>query len=347
MSDVTYRVGIIGLGFIGGGDQVSGDRIGQVVANLDGTHRETLSKNTRVKLVAGCDLDDGRRERFTERTGATTYDDWRAMVENEQLDIVSVATTAPAHCAMSVGCAKAGVRAIYCEKPIATSITEAEQMIAACKEAGALLVVNHNRRFNPNYRELRERIAAGQLGELTSLSLRWSSGRLGCVGTHLVDAARMLTGREIVAVSATLDLAEKADCRGPEFHDPGGWGVMRMEGGLPIVINATNHAVGPAEIIIEGTDARAYTGGDVVIIRTFSGEEETLPGRRAEATSMDRTLAEIVEWLDSPGTFSTPAEESLKTFEAMIGFHISHHNNAAWIELPIAGEDREYRIVAG
>ena len=347
MSDTTYRAGIIGLGFISGGDQVSGDRIGQVVAKLDGTHREALSKNPRIELVAGCDLDDGRRERFTETTGATTYDNWQAMVENERLDIVSVATTAPAHCALTVGCAEAGVRAVYCEKPVATSIVEAEQMIAACKAADALLVVNHNRRFNPHYRELRDRIAAGQLGELTSVSLRWSSGRLGCVGTHLVDAARMLTGREIVAVSATLDLAEKADCRGDEFHDPGGWGVMRMEGGLPIVINATNYAVGPAEIIIEGTDARAYTGGDDVVIRTFDGKEETLPGRRAEATSMDRTLGEIVDWLDSPGEFSTPAEQALKTFEAMIAFHVSHRNNAAWTELPMAGDDREYRIVAG
>ena len=49
MSDPTYRAGIIGLGFIGGGDQVSGDRLGQRVTNLDGNHRETLSNHPRFQ----------------------------------------------------------------------------------------------------------------------------------------------------------------------------------------------------------------------------------------------------------------------------------------------------------
>ena len=47
MATATYRVGIIGLGFIGGADQASGDAIGQVVANLDGTHAEALSGHPR------------------------------------------------------------------------------------------------------------------------------------------------------------------------------------------------------------------------------------------------------------------------------------------------------------
>ena len=49
----TYRAGIIGLGFIGGADQVSGDALGQQVSGLDGTHLEALAENPCVALVAG------------------------------------------------------------------------------------------------------------------------------------------------------------------------------------------------------------------------------------------------------------------------------------------------------
>ncbi|MCH8265804.1 MAG: Gfo/Idh/MocA family oxidoreductase [Proteobacteria bacterium] len=87
------------------------------------------------------------------------------------------------------------MKVVYCEKPIATSAEEAERMIEACEKSGTLLVINHNRRFNPKYRHLRALIDAGDLGDLTSVYLRWGSGRLGCVGTHLIDSARMLTGQ--------------------------------------------------------------------------------------------------------------------------------------------------------
>src|SRR2546422_5971900 len=112
MKQPIYRAGIIGLGFIGGGDQVSGDRLGQRVVDLDGTHREALSNHPRVQLIAGSSRDAGRRERFEQRTGARTYDDWKQMLAAESLDIVSVASFAPSHAQLVEACAQSGVPAI-------------------------------------------------------------------------------------------------------------------------------------------------------------------------------------------------------------------------------------------
>src|SRR5690606_38825588 len=106
-------------------------------------------------------LDAGRRERFADRTSGRTYTDWREMVTAEKLDIVSVATYTPSHAELTIGCAELGARVVYCEKPIASRLSEADRMIAACEQAGTLLVINHNRRFNPNYRRLRDFIAEG------------------------------------------------------------------------------------------------------------------------------------------------------------------------------------------
>ena len=57
-----YRAGIIGLGFIGGADQVSGDALGQRVEDLGGTHLSALAEHGRVDLLAGRSRDSGPRE---------------------------------------------------------------------------------------------------------------------------------------------------------------------------------------------------------------------------------------------------------------------------------------------
>ena len=162
MTDKTYRAGIIGLGFIGGGDQVSGDRLGQQVANLDGNHFEALSRNPRLKLVAGSSRDPGRRLRFEERSGVRTYSDWNQMLAEEQLDFVSIASYAPSHAELVNACAANHVRAIFCEKPIATRLPDAERMVQSAYDAKSLLVINHNRRFHPHFREISSRIARGE-----------------------------------------------------------------------------------------------------------------------------------------------------------------------------------------
>ncbi len=347
MSLPTYRAAIIGLGFIGGGDQVSGDLIGQNVERLDGHHRQVHTRNPRTELVAGCDLDAGRRERFAERTGAATFDDWRAMLQEVRPDIVSVATSSPPHAEITIGCAQHQVRAVYCEKPIATTLEEAEAMLAACEESGTLLAINHNRRFSTDYRRLAQLVESGQIGDLVTAEIRWSAGRLGCTGTHLVDLMRFVTGRQVEAVSATLDERHKPDCRGPEFQDPGGWGLLRMEGGAVVSFSAANHSTAPLEYRIEGTEGTVYGRGRRIELQTRDGREDVWPSLRGESTSMDRALAEIVDWLDHGGEFSVPAIEAVRTFEVLVACHASHARNGAWVSLPLQGEDRLHRIVSG
>jgi predicted dehydrogenase len=348
MSHQTYRAGIIGLGFIGGGDQVSGDRLGQQVVNLDGTHREAFSNHPRVQLIAGSSRDAGRRERFAQRTNAKSYADWREMLAQEELDIVGVASFASSHAELTVACAENGVRAIFCEKPIATRLADAERMIAACQSAGSLLVINHNRRFHPHYRELQRRIAAGELGELTGVWLQWGTGRLGNVGSHFIDAAMMLTGRRVQAVSATLDPTGRPDCRGSEFHDPGGWGMLRFDGGLIGHLHAPDNPTGPVMIAVQGTRGRACLERGVAELESWSGSREVLaPIAVGSGSSMDQAVREIVAWLDDGTLVCCSAEESVRTLEVIVACHASDARHAAWVELPLIGGDREREVQSG
>ncbi len=347
MAEKTYRAGIVGLGFIGAADQVSGDAIGQFVSDLDGTHVDALSGHPRVVIASGSSRDSGRRERFHARTGVPTYADWRDMLAEESLDVVSVATYAPFHVDVTVACARQGVRAVYCEKPVATRASDAERMRSACDDAGALLVVNHNRRFQANARRLRDLVVEGALGELTSAIVQWGSGRLGNVGTHFIDTIQMLTGRAVEAVSGTLDPAGKPDCRGAQFRDPGGWGMLRLERGLICTVDAADYATLPPRIAVHGTEGCAALDGRDVVLEFRDGRREHWPDPHGSPSSMDVAVGEIVDWLDGKAPFPYAATEAARTLEAIVGFHVSHAGNAAWVELPLTGPDRELEVLSG
>lgn len=345
----VYKAGIIGVGFIGGADPVSGEALGQKLNNLDGTHFVSLSENPKVEVVAGSSRDEGRRSRFAERSGARTYTDWREMLAKEELDIVSVATYAPAHAEITIACAEHGIRVVYCEKPIATCLPDAERMLEACEKAGSLLAINHNRRFDSNYRRLRNFVAEGGLGEITSLNLQWGAGRLGNVGTHTFDAMLMITGKPIEALSGTLDLAGKPDCRGAAFSDPGGWGIIRLEGGMMVTVDAADYATTPYLIVVNGTKGRVSSGmlKTPFLVEYWDGRTETWGQPPTRPSGMDVCVGEIVAWLDDETLFSYEADEAVHALEAIVAFHASHDGNAAWIDLPLTGKNRDRVVETG
>jgi predicted dehydrogenase len=345
MAQSSYKAGIIGLGFIGAADQVSGDALGQQVEDLDDTHWTALAGNPQVEVVAGSSRDAGRRQRFEARSGARTYADWGRMIEEEALDIVSVATYTPVHAEITAACAARGIRVIYCEKPIATTPAQGDAMLSACAASGSLLVINHNRRFNPNFRCLRQLIADGGLGDLTSVTTQWSSGRLGNVGTHVFDAVCMVTGRRVEAVSGMLDLAGKPDCRGTDFSDPGGWGMLRLQGGLVATVDAADYGAVPMVIAFNGTKGRASGSEDEIRIDYGDGRTEVWDA--SQKTAMTVAVEEIVAWLDSGQPFPYKAETAVHVLEAIAAFHLSHGRRGAWVELPLSGEERDTQVHSG
>jgi len=293
MTEKRYRAAIIGLGYIGAADQVSGDALGQFVKDLDGTHLEVYTKEPRIELVAGSSRDLGRRERFAARTGARTYADWQALLAQEKPEIVSVATYAPQHAEITVACVQQGARVIYCEKPIATTLADAERMVQACQAAGALLVINHQRRFHPNFRRLRDLLAAGDLGEVTSGFLQWTTGRLGGVGTHVIDALCMVMGQQVRAVAGTLDRTERPDCRGAQFHDPGAWGIMELTNGIKVFVNAPDYGSIPLQLVINGSKGRATMMGNAITLDYWDGRRDHWPNVGRDPSSMDQAVQEI------------------------------------------------------
>ena len=340
---MEYNAAIIGLGFIGGADQISGDVLGQKVSDLDGTHFHAYENNKKINLVAGSSRDYGRRYRFKEKCNAKTYEDWEDLIKSEKIDIVSIATYTPSHEEITVACSEAGIKIIYCEKPAAHNLRACKNMIDTCKKNNTLLVFNHQRRFNKNYKKLKELITKGELGELTSINVQWGSGRLGNVGTHVLDAIFMLTPYYPKSIIGKLDTTGKLDCRGNKFRDPGGWGFIELNNNLMVTVDAGDNNVTPIEIKINGTKGRAITGVLDVSINYWDDHDSFIP-RTGETvkldindkrSSMDLAVEEMVNYLENGTEFSYQPQEAFKVLETIIGFYVSNKEESKIIKFPL------------
>ncbi len=153
-----------------------------------------------------------------------TSTDWHEVIHRKDIDIVDVATPGDSHAEIAIAAAKAG-KVVFCEKPLANTVAEAEKMLAAVKKAGVIHMLCHNYRRAPAVMLAKELIEKGKLGKLyhfrgtylqdwivdPNFPLVWrlrkeaaGSGALGDIASHSLDLARFLVG-EITEVTAALE----------------------------------------------------------------------------------------------------------------------------------------------
>lgn len=153
---------------------------------------------------------------------SVVFDSVQLMLESAMPDALVVASTAPSHCEYVVQVAKAGVRYILCEKPMATSINECNQMIAACAEYGALLAINHQMRFMEQYTVVKELAQSDALGGLRSITVAGSNFGLAMNAVHYFEMFRYLAGEDIELVNFWADEARVPNPRGSQYEDRSG-----------------------------------------------------------------------------------------------------------------------------
>lgn len=150
-------------------------------------HGRGWSECERTEIVAIADAHPQALEVYGRDFGVEKrYLDYRQMLDEEQLDIVSICSWDPQHAEMAIAAAARKPKAILSEKPMAASLGEAEAMIIACKRNDVKLAVGHQRRFFSCWGEARRLIRDGAIGEPRRL---WSTVRQGMLnwGTHCVD----------------------------------------------------------------------------------------------------------------------------------------------------------------
>ena len=183
-----YRAGVIGLGLIGNLFDEDPKR------KEIWTHTGAYLALPNVSLAAGADSDAGRQNSFVKRSvTAKAYLSYWEMFQSEQIDIVSICTPTSLHHEMALAAVRAGVRAIFCEKPLAATPEQAAEMVEVCQSAGVLLAVNHTRRWEPIYVRAKQLVEEGAIGRMEAI-VGYYPGKVFTMGTHLFDLMRFFGG---------------------------------------------------------------------------------------------------------------------------------------------------------
>jgi len=129
-----WRAGIIGCGRIG--------------VEFGDSHARAYMDCEDTELVVACDMDIAKAMKSQ---AYYVCIDYHRMLETQKLDIISVCTPVETHCQIVCDIAPY-VKAIYCEKPMATTLEECDRMIEVCYKHNIILQINHQRRFaNPTF----------------------------------------------------------------------------------------------------------------------------------------------------------------------------------------------------
>jgi UDP-N-acetylglucosamine 3-dehydrogenase len=173
------------VGFIGTGRKPEKASLqGYAMAYQHGDAYEKLSEH--CEMVACADISEANAQAFAGRFGFNTvYTDYQEMLAKENLDIVSICTWPHLHAKMSIDACCAGVKAVHCEKPMATTMGDARLMLQAAAQYGTKLTFNHQRRFGKPFRHAKEILDSGEIGELVRMES--NSWDLFDGGTHWID----------------------------------------------------------------------------------------------------------------------------------------------------------------
>jgi predicted dehydrogenase len=216
--DQTVRIGIIGAGFarttqIPAFKNCEGARI-VAIASAHREHAEEVARAFDIPHVE---------------------DDWRGVINRDDIDLVSIATPVVTHCEMTLAALDGG-KHVMCEKPMAMNAGEARRMKERAQEAGVLALIDHELRFLPGRLQMRELLHAGDIGKVKHVQLTfrtdsradltrpwnwWSDikqggGTLGAIGSHVIDGLRWLLITEVseVVCSLATHVLERQDAEG-------------------------------------------------------------------------------------------------------------------------------------
>lgn len=226
-----------------------------------------------LKVAVG--RDKPSLDEFAARWGwQETATDWKSVVTRPDIDIVDIATPTALHCEMAIAAAEAG-KHIFCEKPLALDVAQAERMAAAVKKAGVTSYLNHNYRRVPAVAFAKHLIETGRLGRIfhwrgaylqswiidPDFPLTWhlqaehaGAGPLWDLGSHSVDLARYLVGEITTVQALTTTFIEERPLPGSgagTFKSGGGGAAARgrvtVEDATIMAVTFENGAIGSFE----------------------------------------------------------------------------------------------------
>jgi UDP-N-acetylglucosamine 3-dehydrogenase len=268
-------VNLVKFGVIGLGD--FGERHVQALKSIKG-----------VEVVAVCSRTRSRAEEVARMYGVKKwYTDREKLVRDDEVDAVTIATADDDHVEPTILAADAGKPALL-EKPIATTLEDADKIISAVKRSNIIFMVGHILRFDRRYRIVYNMAKDGRLGRIGSMYARRTGRQRAArifldrvsppvqTGVHDIDIMRWIAGREVVQVAGFA--ASRMNYKYPDIFwtvmkfDDGSLGVM--ENGFMLNDSYPHFIDSQLEVISEKATIHILTPGEYFSVYSVEGVEK-------------------------------------------------------------------------
>lgn len=350
---MVYRAGLIGV-----------DRIGM---RDDPCYAQSFAKTDGIELRAIADVNDRLLDELGGRWDiprSSRYIGHAAMLESEDLDIVAINTPVGFHHEHVTDAATSSARpsVIWCEKPLATNVRDGEHMVAVCEENGVELVINHQLRFAPAFKNLRSVVENGDyLGDIDSITGQFR-GPLLHESTHQIDMLLYLLGTQPEQVSGYLreDEASVSDGNRQRMDDRPGSAMIRMDDDCIVSLDEaskTGYAFnfvgdrGELNIPMWQLPRRGHrylrTEGDIhspVEHRELSALATNHDFNGFITEALDNVVEHLVDLADGKATNRSPGRDAATTLETIIAIFISHYTGSR-VSIPLDQPLKDVTIV--
>jgi predicted dehydrogenase len=293
-----------------------------------------------VELAAVVDPDHAARQASEDAPGYGVLEEALTSVE---CDAVLVASPPGTHHAVAKAALEAG-KHVLCEKPLATSLEDALDLIEVAEQARRILMVSQNYRYNAPFRAVQRIVMEGELGELASIriSCRRDLGTLFPpddfryamrhpyvldMSIHHFDLIRAATGRDVRSVYARSWRVPDS----PFVHDPAVAALLDVDGGVPVVYEgdwATRELEtswnGDWEIVGEGgrllwSGNEEDRGTGEVVLEKWGEDPRTVEQPNLEFVEREATLQVLRGAIESGEPPETTAADNVRSLAVMLG----------------------------
>jgi len=276
-----------------------------------------------VQILGLYDLNQERVRALAEQYHAKAYATYEEMLADPELEAVSICAANAFHAEMAIAAMKAG-KHVLCEKPMATSLKDCEEMVRVSRETGRVLMIGQNQRLAAAHVKAKELLEQGAIGRLISFTTAfrhggpetWTvdpgagnwffdksravMGAMADLGIHKTDLIQYLTGQKVVQVQAFLGTLDKKYADGtPIGVDDNAICIYRMDGGAVGTMTAswTDYAGEDNSTVLFGTEGvlRIYEDpAHSVVLQKRGGGVEYFDVDRIQ-TNDDQTKSGVID----------------------------------------------------
>lgn len=325
-----YIVGIIGCGRIA---SLFDDNIEDFfVHSLAGAFTVFPGTN----LVAACDTDKKRLTEFGKRWGVKKlYNSYKNMLDEENLDILVIATNNNTHYKIIKKASTYPLKAIFCEKPFTNSLKNARGAVDLCDGENIILSVDHSRRWDTLHHQIKGIISREEIGRISKVVVFYTRG-IANSGSHIIDLLRLFLGEPISA--RVIESSEKKSTADPSFDVN-----IKFRDAEALMIGFDNTKFNFLEIGIIGESGRINIkkGGKIVKIYKLDPKIGGLKEIKVLEGGLDnmlvRAIANIVGAIEGKEKLLSTGEDGFRAMEVITAIYQSYYKNGGEVVFPLKG----------